>query len=119
LADKLKLAYNRKYLDPQTHTYQGTTQTGYMLALAFGLEPEEQRDAIVANLVDDIMVKHNGHLSGGLIGMQWLMQTLTEIGHPMSHGPSQRRPPSQLGLHAFKRFNTIWERWDYERAIRA
>ena len=115
LADKLKLAYNRKYLDPQTHTYQGTTQTGYMLALAFGLEPEEQRDAIVANLVDDIMVKHNGHLSGGLIGMQWLMQTLTEIGRPdvaWTIATQTTRP--SWGYMLSKGSTTIWERWDYD-----
>jgi alpha-L-rhamnosidase len=82
LADKLKTAYNHKFLDSQTHTYQGATQTGYVLALAFGLAPEEQREAIISNLIDDIMVKHSGHLSVGLVGMQWLMQTLTDIGRP-------------------------------------
>jgi alpha-L-rhamnosidase len=115
LADKLKLAYNRKFLDSQTHTYQGATQTGYVLALAFGLEPEEQRDAIIANLVDDIMVKHNGHLSGGLIGMQWLMQTLTEIGRPdvaWTIATQTTRP--SWGYMLSKGSTTIWERWDYD-----
>ncbi|MGD0731593.1 MAG: family 78 glycoside hydrolase catalytic domain [Terracidiphilus sp.] len=115
LADKLKIAYNRKFLDPQTHTYLGATQTGYVLALAFGLAPTEQRDAIIANLVDDIMVKHNGHLSVGLIGMQWLMQTLTDIGRAdvaWTIATQTTRP--SWGYMFSKGSTTIWERWDYD-----
>ena len=115
LAEKLKSAYNRKFLDPQTHTYLGETQTGYVLALAFGLAPEEQRDALIANLIDDIMVKHSGHLSVGLIGMQWLMQTLTDIGRPdvaWTIATETTRP--SWGYMLSKGATTIWERWDYD-----
>ena len=115
LADKLKIAFNKKFLDPQTHAYQGRTQTGYVLALQFGLAPAEQRDAIIANLVDDIMVKHNGHLSVGLIGMQWLMQTLTDIGRPdvaWTIATQTTRP--SWGYMLSKGATTIWERWDFD-----
>ena len=115
LADKLKSAFNRKFLDPQTHTYLGGTQTGYVLALAFGLAPEEQRDALIANLIDDIMVRHSGHLSVGLIGMQWLMQTLTDIGRPdvaWTIATETTRP--SWGYMLSKGATTIWERWDYD-----
>ncbi len=115
LADKLKIAYNKKFLDSQTHTYQGGTQTGYVLALQFGLAPAEQRDALIANLVDDIMVKHNGHLSVGLIGMQWLMQTLTDIGRPdvaWTIATQTTRP--SWGYMLSKGSTTLWERWDYD-----
>ena len=115
LADKLKSAYNRKFLDPQTHTYQGATQTSYVLALTFGLAPDEQRDSLIANLIDDIMVKHSGHLSVGLIGMQWLMQTLTEIGRPdvaWTIATQTTRP--SWGYMLSRGATTIWERWDYD-----
>jgi alpha-L-rhamnosidase len=115
LADKLKIAYNQKFLDPRTHTYQGGTQTGYVLALAFGLAPAEQRDAIIANLIDDIMVKHNGHLSVGLIGMQWLMQALTDIGRPdVAWTIAMQTTRPSWGYMLSKGSTTIWERWDYD-----
>ena len=115
LADHLKTAFNQKFFDPKTHQYQGNTQCGYVLALTFGLVPAEQRAAVVANLVDDIMVKHNGHLTVGLIGMQWLMQTLTEIGHPEVAWriATQTTRPS-WGYMLAKGATTIWERWDYD-----
>jgi alpha-L-rhamnosidase len=115
LADKLRLAFNRKFFDPHTRTYQGATQTGYVLALAFGLARDDQRDAIIANLVDDIMVKHEGHLSVGLIGMQWLMQTLTDIGRPdVAWTVATQTTRPSWGYMLSKGATTIWERWDYD-----
>jgi alpha-L-rhamnosidase len=113
MAEKLKTAFNQKFLDSKTHVYQGGTQCGYILALAFGLVPDEQRDAVIANLIDDIMVKHNGHLTVGLIGMQWLMQTLTDIGRPdvaWTIATQTTRP--SWGYMLSKSATTIWERWD-------
>jgi alpha-L-rhamnosidase len=113
MADKLKTAFNQKFLDPQTHVYQGGTQCAYVLALQFGLVPAEQREGVIANLVDDIMVKHNGHLTVGLIGIQWLMQTLTDIGRPDVAWTivTQTTRPS-WGYMLAQGATTIWERWD-------
>jgi alpha-L-rhamnosidase len=115
LAAKLKTAFNRKFLDPKTRMYQGGTQCGCILPLQFGLVPEEQRDGVIASLIDDIMVKHNGHLSVGLIGMQWLMQTLTDIGRPDVAWTivTQTTRPS-FGYMISKGATTIWERWDMD-----
>jgi len=82
LAEKIKSGFNNRFFDPKTNTYESETQCSYVLPLAFGLVPPENKDSVVANLVDDIMVRNNGHLSVGLIGMQWLMQVLSDIGHP-------------------------------------
>ena len=115
LADNLRSAFNKKFLDSKTHTYQGNTQCGYVLALEFGLVPEEQRSAAISNLVDDILVKHGGHLSVGLIGMQWLMQTLTDVGHAdvaWTIATQTTRP--SWGYMISKGATTIWERWDMD-----
>lgn len=113
MADRLKAAFNKRFLDSNTHLYQGGTQCGQVLALAFGLAPADQRNAVIANLADDIIVKHNGHLSTGLIGIQWLMQTLTDIGRPDVAWTivTQTTRPS-WGYMLSKGATTIWERWD-------
>ncbi len=114
-ADKLKTAFNRKFLNPQTHVYLGGTQTGYVLALAFGLAPEDQRDALVGNLVHDILDVHRGHLSVGLVGMQWLMQTLTDVGRPdVAYTIVTQTTRPSWGYMLSKGSTTIWERWDYD-----
>jgi len=115
IAGKLKTAFNQRFLNPDNHVYLGDTQCGYVLALQFELVPDDQRDAVIANLVNDIMVKHDGHLSVGLIGIQWLMQTLTNIGRPdvaWTIATQTTRP--SWGYMLAKGSTTIWERWDYD-----
>jgi alpha-L-rhamnosidase len=75
--------------------------------------PEEHRAKVIENLVNDILVTHKGHLSVGLIGMQWLMQTLTDIGRPDVAWTivTQTTRPS-WGYMMSKGATTIWERWD-------
>jgi alpha-L-rhamnosidase len=115
LAENLRTAFNRKFLDPKRGTYQGETQCGDVLALKFGLVPEDSRRTVIDHLIEDIMVKHEGHLTVGLIGMQWLMQTLTEIGHPEIAWKiaTQTTRPS-WGYMLANGATTIWERWDYD-----
>ena len=56
LADKLKMAFNRNSSTRRPTFMRETRRCGYVLALQFGLVPEDQRDGVIANLVDDIMV---------------------------------------------------------------
>ena len=68
---------------------------------------------MVALLVDDIMVKHNGHLTVGLIGMQWMMQVLTEVGRPdVAFTIATRTTRPSWGYMIGKDATTVWERWD-------
>ncbi len=113
MADQLKIAFNKRFFDPATGLYQGGTQCAHVLPLAFGLVPPEHRQAVIDNLVKDILVNHKGHLSVGLIGMQWLMQVLTDAGRPDVAWTivTQTTRPS-WGYMIGKGATTIWERWD-------
>jgi alpha-L-rhamnosidase len=115
MAERLKAAFNRKFFDRQRCTYAGETQCGYVLALKFGLAPDECRAAVAARLVDDILVKHGGHLTVGLIGMQWLMQTLTDVGRSdVAWTVATQTTRPSWGYMLSKGATTIWERWDYD-----
>ena len=84
-----------------------------MLPLAFGLVPDESRPRVIQNLVDDIMVQHHGHTSVGLLGMQWLMEVLTDTGHAdvaLTIATRTKRP--SWGYMIAKGATTIWERYD-------
>ena len=113
LAEKIKSGFNNRFFDPKTNTYESGTQCSYVLPLAFGLVPPENKDSVIANLVDDIMVRHNGHLSVGLIGMQWLMQVLSDIGHPeVAYTIAAQVTRPGWGYMISKGATSIWERWD-------
>ncbi len=69
--------------------------------------------AVIANLVDEIQVKYRGHASVGLVGMQWFMQTLTDVGRPdVAYSVATQTTRPSWGYMVSKGATTSWERWD-------
>jgi alpha-L-rhamnosidase len=115
LAEQTAVAFHRRFFDPERNKYESGTQCSYVLPLAFGLLPPDHHAAVVSNLVDEIMVKHQGHLSVGLVGMQWFMQTLTDIGHPeVAWTVATRTTRPSWGYMIAKGGSSVWERWDQD-----
>jgi alpha-L-rhamnosidase len=107
------VAFQRRFFQAATNTYESATQCSTVLPLAFGLVPEMHREAVVRNLIDDITVAHQGHTSVGLIGMQWQMQVLTDIGHPeVAYQIATQTTRPSWGYMSSKGATTSWERWD-------
>ena len=106
-------AFNAAYLNPATGIYKGSTQTGQALPLMLDMVPKESRDRVIAALIDDIMIGRQGHFSVGLIGTQWLMQTLTKIGRAdVAYVLATQTTKPSWGYMVKKGATSIWERWD-------
>ena len=115
LAEKVRAGFLARFYDPVKKKFESETQCSYILPLAFGLVPPEDHAAVVANLVEDIMVKHRGHLSVGLTGMQWFMQALTDAGHPeVAYHVATRTTRPSWGYMISKGGTSMWERWDQD-----
>lgn len=113
LADRIRVGFNRRFYDEESGTYESKTQCSAILPLAFGLVPEQYHAAVTKNLVDDILVTHKGHTSVGLIGTQWQMQVLTDIGHPeVAYQIATRTKRPSWGYMISQGATTSWERWD-------
>ena len=90
------------------------TQTGYCLALAFDLLPENLRNTAADFLSSD--VDKMGHLTTGFVGTPLLCKTLSATGHEnqaffllkLKKYPSWLYPVTQGAT-------TIWERWDGQK----
>jgi alpha-L-rhamnosidase len=90
---------------------QGDTQTGYILALQFGLLPENLRPAAAQRLADD--VARHGHVTGGFVGNGLICPTLTQIGRPDLAWNLVLTNTYPSWLFSVKNgATTIWERWD-------
>jgi alpha-L-rhamnosidase len=88
------------------------SQTGYALALRFGLIPDELVPAAVAGLVADVDA-HAGHLTTGFLGVNHLLPALSlggrsDVAYALLLGASY---PSWL-YSVEHGATTIWERWD-------
>jgi alpha-L-rhamnosidase len=114
-AEKTAAGFRRRFFCSQSNKYESKTQCSYVLPLAFGLVPEDRRAAVVANLVDDILALHHGHLTVGLIGMQWYMQALTDMGRPdVAFAVATQTTRPSWGYMLSKGATSIWERWDQD-----
>jgi len=115
LADHVKGGFVKRFFDPATKTFTGKTQCSYILPLKFGLVPAEYRVEVVSNLVENILVEQQGHLSVGLVGMQWFMQTLTECGQTeAAFQVATRTTRPSWGYMVAKGGTSVWERWDQD-----
>ncbi len=106
-------------LYPDSIFYGNNTVTSNLLPLAFDMVPEEFRQTVADNLIQTIIVTNNGHVSCGVIGMNWLMHELTRIGRgdvAMLLASNTTYP--SWGYMIENGATAIWELWNGDTASR-
>src|SRR5258708_30340299 len=78
-ATTTKTVFNKHFLN--IDHYSNNSITTNLLPLCFGIAPENDRPAIIKNLVQKIAANDN-HISTCVIATQWLMRGLTELHDP-------------------------------------
>jgi len=112
-AEKMKVAFNKKFLDKKNISYSNNSHTVNILALAFDLVPTEYRDEIVDNLLQKILGESSSHVGNGIIGGQWLMRTLTNTGHAdIAYNLATQKSYPSWGYMIESGATTIWELWN-------
>ncbi len=88
------------------------TQTAHVLALAFGLTPEKQRQRTVDTLVS--LIEENGwHLTTGFLGTPFLCRVLADNGRlDVAYSLLTREDYPSWLYQVTKGATTIWEHWD-------
>lgn len=112
LAEAIKHAFAGKFIGPDGHIVE-QSQTAALLTLQFDLPPENIRENIFADLIDNIINRREMHLSTGFIGTPYLAHVLTRFGRPdVAYGLiEQTTYPSWL-YPVLQGATTIWERWN-------
>jgi alpha-L-rhamnosidase len=109
----IKEAYNTKYLNTETAQYSNNTVTANLLSLCYGMAPEGLEDKIFANIVDKTVNDFNGHVSTGLVGIQWLMRGLSDNGRAdIAFKIATNRDYPSWGYMIENGATTIWELWN-------
>ena len=104
-------AFRDRFIDKSGKMPAGT-QTAYVLALHFGLMPEDLRDSAANELVRDIE-KRGMHLATGFVGTPYLLDVLEETGHLDVAYKLLEQETFPSWLFPVKNgATTIWERWD-------
>jgi alpha-L-rhamnosidase len=106
--------FNETFFRPAEDAYRSATtyrQTDNALALAFGLAPEDRRQAIVDGLARDVEA-HGGHLNTGILGTAVLLEVLSRGGyHELAHTIANQRTFPSWGYLFDNGADTLWESW--------
>ena len=102
---------------PDSTYYGNNTATANLLPLAFGIAPDSLRGEIAKQVVRNIVIGNKGHVSSGVIGISWLLRTLTDngFGDVAYHVATQHTYPS-WGYMVEQGATTIWELWNGDKA---
>lgn len=131
-AAKVKDAFNKKFLTinrntsavpghlmyPDSTFYGNNTVTANLLPLAFGMIDDDYvRGEVEKNIINTIIEKNKGHVTSGVIGNQWLMHTLTDMGRSdIAWLIATNKTYPSLGYMVEKGATTIWELWNGDTA---
>ncbi|NLH40417.1 MAG: family 78 glycoside hydrolase catalytic domain [Planctomycetes bacterium] len=111
LFEDIRAAFDAAYVSADGKI-KGDTQTVYVLALAFDLLPQAQREQAAQRLVDNISSRQ-WHLSTGFVGTKDLMATLNAIGRTdVAYHLFHNETFPSWGFSIKHGATSIWERWD-------
>ncbi len=120
LADSIKNAFNSRFWNSSGNCYGTGSQTSNAFPLYVGLVPENKRQAVVDNLVNNIMMTHDGHLWTGILGTKALVEVLPEYGYPgVLYTIANQVTFPGWGYMISRGATTLWERWGSLRYFNA
>jgi alpha-L-rhamnosidase len=114
LYNKIKEVFIHEYVTPAGRV--GTcSQTSYILALKFGLLPENLRAKAAELLVADIKSRRN-HISTGFLGTPYIAHELSRAGYTDVAYDLLLQETYPSWIYPVKMgATTIWERWDGQK----
>lgn len=116
MADAVRTAFNERFLDSRAARYRGEGDQGYrqahhLLALAFGLAPDELRARIADGVAADAAARGD-HLDTGALATKLILPVLTATGHADEAWAiaTQTTFPS-WGFWRANGATSLWEHW--------
>lgn len=112
-AEVIKEAFNREYYHPDKKYYAINSQASNVLPLYLGLVPEEDRKAVLENLVKDIVEKNDTHLTTGNLCTRLAIEVLFQEGYEdIAYTLLSQTTYPSWGYTIINGATSIWERWE-------
>lgn len=113
LADKIKTAFNQKFLQPGTGRYDSTFQSSQAFALYNGLIPDNERSRALDVLVQNVAA-HGNHLTTGIFGTKYMLNSLTDAGRAdVAFDMVNQKTFPGWGYMIEHGATTLWEHWAF------
>lgn len=113
LGKKVKIAFNQKFYNSTNKNYSNNTVTANLLAIMHDLADENIRKDVFEHIASKTEGEFNGHVSTGLIGIQWLMRGLSDYGRAdLAYKIASNTSYPSWGYMIENDATTIWELWN-------
>ena len=111
LAERIKNAFNDKFLDKTTGIYEQGMQTELAMPLYWGLVPDDMKSKVAANLAKKVAADGN-HLNVGLLGTKALLNALSENGYAdVAYRVASTETFPSWGWWIVNGATTLYENW--------
>jgi len=89
-------------------------QTSNLLPLFLDMVPEDKREDVLKNLVNDIVVTQSNHLNTGIVGTRYILDVLAKYGQTdLAYKLVTQTTYPSWGYMIGEGATTLWERWEY------
>lgn len=114
LAAKIKKAFNAKYLNEQTGSYNKGLQTELSVPLYWGLVPDNFKARVAANLAKRVEAD-NFHLDVGILGGKAILNALSDNGYAdVAYKITAQETYPSWGWWMVNGATTLYENWNIE-----
>jgi alpha-L-rhamnosidase len=111
-AAQIRKDFNKKYYHSEGY-YGSNSLTDNLLGMYFGLVEDINKEKLANRIVEIVEKENNGHLSTGVIGTQWIMRTLTNLGRTdLAYKLATKKTYPSWGYMIENGATTIWELWN-------
>jgi alpha-L-rhamnosidase len=111
LAEKIKKAFNDKFLDKTTGIYGKGLQTELSAPLFWGIVPDELKARVAANLAKRV-IADNAHLDAGILGAKAILNALSENGYAdLAYKLAAQKDYPSWGWWMVNGATTLYENW--------
>ncbi|HEX8323892.1 MAG TPA: family 78 glycoside hydrolase catalytic domain [Tepidisphaeraceae bacterium] len=111
-AEKIKTAFNAKFLDAANGRYSTGSQCTSAMPLALGLTPPEHRAAVLNTLISDIRSRGNA-LSAGDVGYRFVLRALADAGRSdVIFDMNNQSDRPGYGMQIARGATALTEKWD-------
>jgi alpha-L-rhamnosidase len=111
LAEKIKAAYNKKFFDHESQSYEENSQLSNSFPLFLGIADDLYKKAALGGLVADIFSR-KGHLSTGILGTKYMMEALSREDHSTIAYLVLTRPDYPGWTDLIRGRTTLSEHWN-------
>ncbi len=110
LADTIRDAFDEEFFDEGSGQYSTGSQTSNALPLMLGMVPEDRRQRVAMNVADNVLHKHDGHMTTGIIGAGALSRVLPDYGYAdVMYGILTKRTFPSYGYTISLGATSLWE----------